>query len=245
MASALNNSLYSMTPLLLFGERQDITSLQITLLSPFSKSLKPIKQLAFPLPRLRASCYTSGMNSNTPKVSLSEIFLTFATIGLTGFGGGMAIVALIERVCVKEKQWLGNEEFLHGLAFGQLLGPFSLNTCTFIGYHLRGIRGGITAAVAFIFPSFILVTLLSWLYFTYNKLPQLQAALKGTNPVVIGLIVVVAIDMGRKQIKNGTSTLMALTAFAATVFLKLNAAWVLLAAAAWSLGLSIYRRRQS
>ena len=185
------------------------------------------------------------MNDCAQKVKLTDIFLTFATIGLTGFGGGMAIVALVERTCVHEKKWITPEEFLHGLAFGQILGPFSLNVCTFTGHHLRGIRGGITAAVAFILPSFLLVTLLSWLYFTYHTLPQLQAALKGTNPVVIGLIVVVAIDMGRKQIKGMQSSLMALVAFIATVFLKLNAAWVLLAAAAWSLGLSLYRRRHS
>lgn len=174
---------------------------------------------------------------------MKEIFLTFAKIGLTGFGGGMAIVALVERICVREKQWIDSEEFLHGLAFGQILGPFSLNVCTFTGHHLRGIRGGVTAAVGFILPSFLLVSLLSWLYFTYNKLPQLQAALKGTNPVVIGLIVVVAIDMGRKQIKGYNGMLMSLVAFAATVFFKLNAAWVLLAAAVWSLCMCIYRRR--
>jgi len=185
------------------------------------------------------------MSDNTPRVSLADIFLTFATIGLTGFGGGMAIVAMVERVCVREKNWITSEEFMHGLAFGQILGPFSLNVCTFTGHHLRGIRGGITAAFAFILPSFLLVTLLSWLYFTYHKLPELQAALKGTNPVIIGLIVVVAIDMGRKQIKGGNGALMALVAFGASVFLKLNAAWVLLAAALWSLGVSIYRRRIS
>jgi chromate transporter len=182
------------------------------------------------------------MDTSTKKVSLSEIFLTFAKIGLTGFGGGMAIVALVERICVREKQWIQSEEFMHGLAFGQILGPFSLNVCTFTGHHLRGIRGGIAAATGFIAPSFLLVSLLSWLYFTYNKLPQLQAALKGTNPVIIGLIAVVAIDMGRKQIKGVNSVLMALAAFGATVFLKLNAAWVLLAAALWALGMSIYRR---
>ncbi len=183
------------------------------------------------------------MEKSRHTIPLSEIFLTFAKIGLTGFGGGMAIVALIERICVKEKQWIGAEEFMHGLAFGQILGPFSLNVCTFTGHHLRGIRGGITAAVGFILPSFLLVSLLSWLYFTYNTLPQLQSALKGTNPVVIGLIVVVAIDMGRKQIKGLSSLMMALVAFAATVFIKINAAWILLAAACWSLGASIYRRK--
>jgi len=199
----------------------------------------------FTLPHSKASCYNSSMDKSVQDVSLTEILLTFTKIGLTGFGGGMAIVALVERVCVKEKEWITSEEFLHGLAFGQILGPFSLNVCTFTGHHLRGIKGGITAAVGFITPSFLLVSLLSWLYFTYNKLPQLQAALKGTNPVVIGLIVVVAIDMGRKQIKGGSGVLMALAAFAATVILKLNAAWVLLAAALWSLGVSFYRRRCS
>lgn len=183
------------------------------------------------------------MSNNTQKVSLTDIFLTFAKIGLTGFGGGMAIVALVERVCVREKNWVSAEEFMHGLAFGQILGPFSLNICTFTGHHLRGIRGGVIAAIGFILPSFLLVTLLSWIYFTYNKLPQLQAALKGTNPVVIGLIVVVAIDMGRKQIKGSGGLLMALVAFAASVFLKLNAAWILLGAALWSLCFSYFRKR--
>jgi chromate transporter len=183
------------------------------------------------------------MDANRERVTLTEIFLTFAKIGITGFGGGMAIVALVERICVKEKEWLSSEEFMHGLAFGQILGPFSLNVCTFAGHHLRGIRGGITAAVGFILPSFLLMTLLSWLYFTFHRLPQLQAALKGTNPVVIALIVVVAIEMGRKQIGGAGSALMALAAFAATVLLKLNAAWVLLAAVLWSLGVTLYRRR--
>lgn len=197
------------------------------------------------MPHQKPSCYNPAMNENARHVTLTEIFLTFAWIGLTGFGGGMAIVALAERICVKQKGWISSEQFLHGLAFGQILGPFSLNVCTFTGHHLRGIRGGIVAAVGFITPSFLLVSLLSWLYFTYSKLPQLQAALKGTNPVIIGLIVVVAIDMGRKQINSANSILMAIAAFAATVFLKLNAAWVLLAAALWSLCASIWRRRLS
>lgn len=185
------------------------------------------------------------MKNNSHKATLFEIFLTFATIGLTGFGGGMAIVAMVERICVHEKKWISSEEFLHGLAFGQILGPFSLNVCTFTGHHLRGIRGGIIAATAFLLPSFLIISFLSWLYFTYNKLPQLQAALKGTNPVIIGLIIVVAIDLGRKQIKGGNGILMALAAFGASVFLKLNAAWILLGAVLWSLCSSYYRRRHS
>jgi chromate transporter len=182
------------------------------------------------------------MEKTAAKISLAEIFLVFARIGLTGFGGGMAVVALIERVCVKQKRWINNEEFMHGVAFGQMLGPFSLNICTFTGHYLRGIAGGFSAAVGFILPSFLLVSLLSWLYFTYNTLPQLQAALKGTNPVVIGLILVVAIDMGRKQVRSWGKAAMALTAFAAAVLLKLNGAVILLAAALLSVAFALFRR---
>ena len=81
-----------------------------------------------------------------PQVSLREIFKTFLIIGSTGFGGGMAVVSLVERSCVHEKKWLTRDEFMHGLAFGQILGPFSLNICTFVGYYLRGAQGGIVAS---------------------------------------------------------------------------------------------------
>jgi len=182
------------------------------------------------------------MNNVADRIKLREIFLTFAKIGLTGFGGGMAIVALIERICVKDKGWLSDEEFLHGLAFGQILGPFSLNVSIFTGYYLRGIAGGLLAAAGFLLPSFLLVVLLSWLYFTYQTLPELQAALKGTNPVVIGLIVVVALDMGRKQIKSNFKAIMAVLAFAASVLLNLNSALILLAAVVVSAAVAALRR---
>jgi chromate transporter len=184
------------------------------------------------------------MEKAVQQISLTEIFLVFARIGLTGFGGGMSVVALIERVCVKEKQWINDEEFMHGVAFGQMLGPFSLNICTFTGHYLRGIAGGVCAATGFILPSFLLVSLLSWLYFTYNTLPQLQAALKGTNPVVIGLIIVVAIDMGRKQVRSWGKAAMALLAFAAAVLLKLNGAVILLVAALFSVAVALFKREK-
>ncbi|MBT0653231.1 chromate transporter [Geomobilimonas luticola] len=176
------------------------------------------------------------------RVSLLEIFKVFFFIGATGFGGGMAIVSLTERVCVHEKKWVGTDEFMHGLAFGQILGPFSLNTCTFVGYYLRGPVGGVLAASAFIAPSFILVCLLSWLYFTFHELPQLQSALNGTNPVIIALIIVAAVGMGRSKVKGKEDWLMALAAFAAAALFSASALTILVAATFWSLGRSWYRR---
>jgi chromate transporter len=179
------------------------------------------------------------------RVPLREIFRVFFMIGATGFGGGMAIVSLIERTCVHDRKWVSQDEFMHGLAFGQILGPFSLNTSTFVGYYLRGVAGGVAAAVGFIAPSFCLISLLSWLYFRFHELPQLQSALKGTNPVVISLIVVAAAGMAKSKVRNLQSWLMALAAFAASALFNVGALPILVAAAAWSLARAWYVREQN
>lgn len=176
------------------------------------------------------------------QITLGEIFRVFFLIGATGFGGGMAIVSLVERTCVHEKRWITQEEFLHGLAFGQILGPFSLNSCTFVGYSLRGVAGGIVAAVGFIAPSFCLITLLCWLYFRFHELPQLQSALKGTNPVVIALILVAAGGMAKSQVRGVNGCVMALAAFSAAALFNLSAMAILSAAVAWSLARAWYVR---
>lgn len=181
------------------------------------------------------------MDTARKRISLGELFGTFLLIGITSFGGGMAAVAFIERVCVHEKEWLSHEEFMHGLAFGQFVGPFSLNSCTFVGCTLRGRIGGVVAATGFILPSFLIISLLSWLYFRFHELPQLQAALRGTNPVIIGLILVAAIGMARK-IKGGERWTIALLAFALAAFFKVNGLPLLVGAAAWSLARAYFPR---
>ena len=196
------------------------------------------------LARFKGSCYKNSMEPKA-RVSLWEIFKMFFFIGATGFGGGMAIVSLTERYCVHEKKWISLDEFMHGLAFGQILGPFSLNSCTFVGYYLRGVMGGIAAAVGFIAPSFFLITFLSWLYFKFHELPQLQSALKGTNPVVIGLILVAAVGMAKSKVKSRSSWLMALLAFGASAFFNVSALLILVVAALWSLFRAWYVREHA
>lgn len=185
----------------------------------------------------------TALHPHVPRVSLVEIFVLFLKVGLTGFGGGMAIVALTERMVVKEKQWVSADEFLHGLAFGQILGPFSLNICTFVGYRLRGVAGGLLAATGFLLPSFIIVSLLAWLYLRFQHLALLQKALAGTNPVVVALILAVVLDMGKKQFKDASALLLALVTFAAAALFKLNVALVLAVAVLWAFGSALYRRR--
>ena len=181
------------------------------------------------------SCYKAGMGKDIKRVTLPEIAATFFMIGATGFGGGMAIVALIERRCIEEKGWLGHDEFMHGLAFGQILGPFSLNTSTFVGYYLRGIVGGIVAAVSFIAPSFMMISALSFLYFRFHEVPELKSALLGSNPVVIALIVVAGIGMARRKAARLEAAIVAAVAFAASTLFGVSALTVLVIAGCWGL----------
>lgn len=180
--------------------------------------------------------------SQAAPISLRELCLTFLKIGLTAFGGGMAIVALTERVVVHEKQWIKPEEFLHGLAFGQIIGPFSLNTCTFVGYRLRGVMGGILAAICFLIPSFAIVTGLAWAYLQFRHLDLLKKALHATNPVIVALICSVVLDMGRKQIKDLTTMVVAVAACLLVAIAKAPISLVLLGAAVWALAYAVYQR---
>jgi chromate transporter len=175
------------------------------------------------------------MEKETKKVSLVEIAANFFLIGATGFGGGMAIVALIERRCVIEKKWLGHDEFMHGLAFGQILGPFSLNSCTFVGSYLRGPIGGVVAAAAFMAPSFLLVSLLSLLYFRFHELPELKSALLASNPIVIALIIVAGVGMGKRKAAGVEPAIIAAAAFAASALFRVSALTVLAVAGCYGL----------
>lgn len=175
------------------------------------------------------------MEKDIKKVTLPQIAATFFMIGATGFGGGMAIVALIERRCVIEKKWLGHDEFMHGLAFSQILGPFSLNTSTFVGYYLRGAVGGVLAAASFIAPSFVLVSALSLLYFRFHELPELKSALLGSNPIVIALIVVAGIGMARRKAARLEAASIAAIAFAASALFGVSGLTVLVLAGCYGL----------
>jgi chromate transporter len=175
------------------------------------------------------------MEKDIKRVTLAEIAATFFMIGATGFGGGMAVVALVERRCVLEKKWLGHDEFMHGLAFSQILGPFSLNSCTFVGAYLRGSVGGVLAAVCFIAPSFLLVSALCLLYFRFHELPQLKSALLGCNPVVIALIVVAGVGMAKRKAARLPTAALAALSFAASALFGVSALTVLVLAGCWGL----------
>ena len=159
-------------------------------------------------------------------ISLPVLLLNFLKIGALGFGGGMAIIALMERDLIRKRRVLEVEEFLHGVGLGQVLGPFAVNTALFVGNRLYGTLGGLACAFAFMTPSVLMVILLAWLYFSFHAIPALQDAIGGLGPVVIALILGAAWSMGRKAVRSWPSVLMAALALGLSL-LKVNAVYIL------------------
>jgi len=184
----------------------------------------------------------SKIETTKQVVSRRDLALTFLKLGTIGFGGGMAMIALMEQEFVGKRRVMEAEEFLHGVGLGQVLGPFAVNTAFFIGYRLHAAVGGLVSAGAFMIPSVALVLVLSWLYFAYHAVPAMQGVVGGLGPVVIALILSAAWAMGRKALRSWpTGVLCALATVAGLC--KLSPIAVLVIAGV--LGLSLGKRRLS
>jgi chromate transporter len=184
----------------------------------------------------------SKIRTTKQVVSRRDLALTFLKLGTIGFGGGMAMIALMEQEFVGKRRVMGAEEFLHGVGLGQVLGPFAVNTAFFIGYRLHAAVGGLVSAGAFMFPSVALVLVLSWLYFAYHAVPAMQGVVWGLGPVVIALILSAAWTMGRKALRSWPAGILCALATVAGLC-KLSPIAVLVIAGA--LGLSLGKRRLS
>ena len=164
-------------------------------------------------------------------VSLGRLLAIFLKIGSIGFGGGMAVIALMELEFVRKRRLIPLDQFVHGVGLGQVLGSFAVNVAIFIGYRLFGVAGALLSAAAFLVPSITLVIILSDLYFRYHAVPALQSAVTGLAPVVIALILNAGWSIARNVLRSWPAALIAAGALAAGV-VQWNAAWVLVAAGA-------------
>lgn len=118
-----------------------------------------------------------------------ELFFTFAKIGITTFGGGYAMLPILQRELVDNKKWVTNEEITDYYAIGQCTpGIISVNTATFIGYKQKGILGGIIATLGIVFPSILIISLIANFIETYKNLVFVQYAFNGIRVCVGGLI---------------------------------------------------------
>ncbi len=129
---------------------------------------------------------------------LFTIFTSFLKIGAFTFGGGYAMIPLIEREVIDRRAWVERKEFLDLLTLAQSApGPISLNTAVFVGYRLRGVRGAAAALAGTILPSFAIILAIALFFANIRENPVVDAAFKGMRPAVVALIIGPVLSLAR------------------------------------------------
>ena len=134
---------------------------------------------------------------------LLKLFYTFFKIGLFGFGGGYAMISMIQGEVVTRYEWLSSSDFTDIIAISQMTpGPIGINSATYVGYsavvnagysHAVGILGSTIATVSVVLPSFILMVLISKFFLKYQKHPIIASVFEGLRPGVVGLLAAAAL----------------------------------------------------
>lgn len=135
--------------------------------------------------------------------TLAYLFFTFLKIGAISWGGFMALVSVVQKQLVEKDKKIADEVILDSISLASVLpGPLAFNVVSYLGYFLRGIKGALVSMIAILLPSFILILALTYIYFIYGQLPALTNFFKGVLPAVAAIIISVAINMTRKNIKD-------------------------------------------
>ena len=134
---------------------------------------------------------------------LLDLFLTFAKVGLFTFGGGYAMISLIEDTCVRKKQWITHEDMMNVTVIAESTpGPIAINCATFVGYKQKGLPGAVMATLVMILPSFLVILLISTFLEHFLEIAWIANAFKGIRIAVGILILDAALKMIRKMPKK-------------------------------------------
>src|SRR5438445_830924 len=165
------------------------------------------------------------------EASLGGIFLSFLEIGLTGFGGGLAVIAQIRALAVYKRRWFTDHEFAEAFALAQSLpGTNAGNVVTYIGLRLRGWRGATVAMASFVLPSMVMMIVLAILYRHLRQLPATDYLFQGLNAAVVALVIVTSWRIGRNTLYKPWQWLIAVVACVVVAFFSATVLEVVLTA---------------
>ena len=154
---------------------------------------------------------------------LFELFWLFAKMGSVTFGGGYAMLPILQRELVETRGWVTNEELADFYAVGQCTpGIIAVNTSTFIGEKRRGIAGGIAATLGFVFPSLIIISLIAAFLSNFAELAVVKNAFAGIQVCVCVLILNAVIKLMKGAVKSAPAVVIYLIVLAVSVFTKLS-----------------------
>lgn len=172
---------------------------------------------------------------------LLDLYLTFAKIGLFTFGGGYAMLPLLEREVVEKKKWVSHEEVLDYYAIGQSSpGIIAINTSTFCGYYQAGDLGGIVAGLGFISPSLIIIMVIAKFLRAFSHIVWIQHAFAGIRVGVSALVFYSVLKMIKKDVQTPLKFVIFFLTFVAIAFFNISP--VLLVILVGLLGIVLGRR---
>lgn len=154
---------------------------------------------------------------------LFDLFLTFARIGGLTFGGGYAMLPMLQREVVERRGWATEEELMDYYAIGQCTpGVIAVNTATFIGSKNRGILGGIAATLGVVFPSLVIISVIAAFISNFADLAVVKDAFAGIRVCVFVLILNAVVKLGKASVKDALTLCICVAVMAASVLLDLS-----------------------
>jgi chromate transporter len=151
------------------------------------------------------------MSPSNKETSLFYLFISFLKVGATSFGGFMSLISVVQNEMVDKGKMISSEVILDGISLASIMpGPLAVNVVTYIGYMLKGMKGALVSMLAVILPSFLLVLILSMMYFEYGNLSYTTKFFEGVMPGVIAIIISVAITMAKKSISDPYQVILCL-----------------------------------
>ncbi len=154
---------------------------------------------------------------------LLDLFVTFARIGAMTFGGGYAMLPILQREIVDKRGWATNEELTDYYAIGQCTpGIIAVNTATFIGNKKRGLPGGIAATLGVVFPSIIVISIIAAFLSNFADIPVVRDAFAGVRVCVFVLILNATVRLCRASVKDAFGVIVFLAVMAGSTLLDLS-----------------------
>ena len=175
---------------------------------------------------------------------LLSLFWTFFKIGAFTFGGGYAMIPLIQREMAEKKGWISEKDILDIVAISESTpGPISVNSATFVGYQVGGVMGSFLATLGVVLPSFIIIFAVSFVLKQFEQIRAVKYAFWGIRAGVLALIIKGFISMYKQCPKNIFSYIIAFLAFAASAIFSFNVLIIIVSAAAVGLAATIIAER--
>ncbi len=166
---------------------------------------------------------------------LFDLFRAFFTIGALTFGGGYAMLPMLEREIVNKHKWATSEELLNYFAIGQCTpGIIAVNTATFVGYKIKGVIGGIAATLGVVAPSVVIITIIAMVLENFMDIVWVQNAFAGIRVAVCALITVSVVKLFKSNVKQHWHIVLAIIAFVVVALFKLSPVYVVVACAVLS-----------